>query len=178
MPPDAMPAKGPRSPEAKAKVSRNALVHGLTAGKHVLLDHEDPAAFAALTENVLRDLAPVGAVEIGYAKHIALCLWRLDRAGLVESAAMNHALQDTLAVGTAEFTPAQRFERALIASVNNDYLEPVNRYQTHIQRSLSSALRELQARQASRLLGLPVSPGALRVSLPSTLPARRGQEQG
>lgn len=169
MSPDKTPLRrGPHSPAGKARVSRNALVHGLRAEKRILLDHEDPVEFDALVENVVRDLEPVGPVELAYAKQIAACLWRLERANLVEGAIMNHAFKDLLTRAPTMYTPAQRLERALIASIDNGSIEPVSRYRVTIERRLSSALRELHALQASRLLKLPVSPGVLRISLPSS----------
>ena len=74
------------------------------------------------------------------ADRIAGCLWRLNRAVLVETAVMDDAFHKTLNAGVDEFTPADRFRRAMIASVNNACLDPTRR--------------------------LPINPGALRFTLP------------
>ena len=163
---------GPRTPQDKAAVSRNALKHGLTAKKHIVLDYEDPAAFQALRDEVRRGVEPVGPIEARFAHRIAVCLWRLDRAERIESAIMDQAFQDVLLTAKDQFTPVQRFQRALIASVNNHWLEPNNRYETTNERRLFRSLHELDARQASRMLGLPISPGTLRITLPAQPPLR------
>ena len=50
----------PRSPEAKANVSRNALKHGLTAKTHMVLDCEDVEAYQTFRADVRRRLEPDG----------------------------------------------------------------------------------------------------------------------
>lgn len=157
----------PRSPEAKERISRNALKHGLTAKKHLVLNHEDPLAFEAFRAAVLGCLDPNGPLESHIAKRIAACLWRLDRAPCVEAAVMDYAFEDTLADGVDEFTPAQRFQRALIASIHNDHLDPVHRFEATIERRLDRAFAQLYALQVSRLYGVRVTPGSYHIVLPS-----------
>src|SRR5688500_4558450 len=104
----------PKSPEAKETVSRNALKHGFRAEKHVLLCHEDPAEFNALRTAVFKRLQPVDEHEAFHVERVVVCLWRLNRAPVVEAAAMDYAFNDTAEMGPEEFTPAQRFQRGLI----------------------------------------------------------------
>jgi hypothetical protein len=63
-----------------ARVSRNALTHGLRAAKHVVLPDEDAAAFAALEAALLEELAPEGALQAALARQIVSAAWRLARA--------------------------------------------------------------------------------------------------
>ena len=156
----------PRSPEAKQTVSRNALKHGLTAKTHMTLDHEDLEAYEAFRADVRRRLEPDGAMELLLADRIAGCLWRLNRAVLVETAVMDDAFHTTLAAGVDEFTPAERFRRAMIASINNACLDPTHRYEADIQRLYRRTIEDLNAAQISRLFKFPINPGALRFTLP------------
>src|SRR5438128_260180 len=149
--------RGPNTPHGKEAISANALKHGLRARKHVVLHFEDPEAYLTLLESVRLKNAPVGPVEEGITKDIADCLWRLDRAKLFEAVAMDLAYQDILPLGDDHFTPAQRFERAITAALNNPCVEPALRYQREIRRDLFNAIHELQALQASRILK-PSSP--------------------
>ena len=56
-------SRGPVSERGKARASRNALRHGLTARVHLLLDRDDDADFAALAGSLESELAPQGALE-------------------------------------------------------------------------------------------------------------------
>lgn len=159
----------PRDPDAKARVSRNALKHGLRAQKHLVLDYEDPRAFEALRVEVHRDLKPVGPIERSRADRIALCIWQQTRVARIQAAAMNYSLQETLAGDDDTFTPDQRVERALIACVNNESLEPIHRYDTFIDRQFNRAMQQLQASKLSRRTGVPISPGSLRITVPAQL---------
>src|ERR1017187_3219329 len=53
---------GPRSAEGKTASSRNRLVHGLRANKHILLD-EDPEQFLILLKDLHDRFRPVGDGE-------------------------------------------------------------------------------------------------------------------
>jgi hypothetical protein len=56
-------SRGPRTPEGKARSSRNALKHGLRAEEHVVLPDEDAAGFTALEAALIAELAPVGVLR-------------------------------------------------------------------------------------------------------------------
>jgi hypothetical protein len=78
-------SKGPKTPEGKARASRNALKHGLCAGHHVVVDGESAEAFAAFEAALLADLAPAGALQTLLAGRIARAAWRLERAERIEA---------------------------------------------------------------------------------------------
>src|ERR1022692_3838684 len=59
---NAKKSTGPRTAEGKAASSRNRLLHGLRANKHILLD-EDPEEFLFLLDDHLDRFQPVGASE-------------------------------------------------------------------------------------------------------------------
>jgi hypothetical protein len=84
---------GPRTTGGLAIASQNATRHGLTA-RSVIVRGELADEWTAHHAAVLRDLAPIGAVESAIADRIAELLWRLARAGAAESA--------TIAAGLAE----------------------------------------------------------------------------
>jgi hypothetical protein len=76
---------GPKSPEGKARSAQNALKHGFRAKKHVVLDDEDAAEFAALEAALIEELAPQGALQVVLARRLAAAAWRLSRADRIES---------------------------------------------------------------------------------------------
>jgi hypothetical protein len=77
-------SRGPKTPEGKARSSRNALKHGLRAVRYVVLPDEDPGEFAALEEALEDELAPEGALQRILVGRIARAAWRLDRAERIE----------------------------------------------------------------------------------------------
>jgi hypothetical protein len=77
-------SRGPKTSEGKTRASRNALKHGLRAGKHVLLPDEDSDEFEALELALFEELAPEGALQGLLAGRIARAAWRLARAERIE----------------------------------------------------------------------------------------------
>lgn len=84
---------GPRTAGGLAVASQNATRHGLTA-RTVIVRGELADDWAAHLAGVLRDIAPVGAVESALATRVAELLWRLARAGAAESATIAAALDE------------------------------------------------------------------------------------
>jgi hypothetical protein len=75
---------GPRSEDGKKRSALNALQHGLTAEPPVL-PTEDPGQYDELRAQMIKDLAPQGAVEAQLAEEIVDLTWRLMRATKLES---------------------------------------------------------------------------------------------
>ena len=69
---------GPRTVEGKARVSRNATRHGVTASYPVVRDDEQED-FAALRDGLAAELDPRGAVETVAFQQILLAAWNLQR---------------------------------------------------------------------------------------------------
>ena len=82
---NAQASTGPRSAAGKAASSANALVHGFTAARTLVLADEDEAVFHALRQDVIADLDPLDVVQAALAQRIALLLWRLERASRLEA---------------------------------------------------------------------------------------------
>ncbi len=82
---NAQKSTGPRSVAGKAASSANALVHGFTAARTLVLADEDEAVFHALRQDVIADLDPLDVVQAALAQRIAILLWRLERASRLEA---------------------------------------------------------------------------------------------
>ena len=160
--------RGPKTPAGKDAASRNALKHGLRAEKHVLLDGEDPAEFEALKQAICDEFQSEGQFETRLAGAIALCLLRMERIAAVEAAVMNYTANDAFAIGPELYTERQRTQRALIATINNHWLQNCDRYQTANERHLRRAVQELRAHQAARRTNLPLSPDSYHVMIPAS----------
>ena len=80
-------SRGPRTEAGKARASRNALTHGLTARVHLLQHGEDEPAFQGLTTRLFAELAPTGEVDGFLVANLAAAMWRTGRAHQFEGMA-------------------------------------------------------------------------------------------
>ncbi len=70
--------RGPKTAAGKAQVALNALTHGLTSARLVVLG-ESQTDWQTYRRTVVEALAPVGPVEAALAERVASALWRLRR---------------------------------------------------------------------------------------------------
>lgn len=83
---NAQKSTGPTSPAGKAKVSMNALKHGLSAQAHAArLSDEDAAAYDTLEHALLLDMAPRCTQELLLVQRITSAYWRLQRLHRMEA---------------------------------------------------------------------------------------------
>ena len=100
---------GPKSAAGKAASSANALRHGLSAARAVVLPDEDGEAYERLRQGVLADLDPANTLQTALAERIVVLLWRLDRAARLEAELFIHG---RLAVQRKEVSAAAVRESA------------------------------------------------------------------
>ena len=81
---NAKKSTGPKTFSGKEKVSGNALTHGLTAEKHVIIG-ESIEEFNTFKESMLKVYEPVGAHQEEIFIKLVELLWRLRRVGLIET---------------------------------------------------------------------------------------------
>jgi len=79
---------GPKTPEGKAKTSRNAVKHGALAVVPVLRGMEVSEEWEAHLRGVRSSLSPVGYLEEVLVDRIALLLWRMGRVARFELEAL------------------------------------------------------------------------------------------
>jgi hypothetical protein len=87
---------GPCTPAGKAKVSMNALKHGLT-GRNIILPTENLEEFESFYTGLLNCLAPEGALEMAFAEKIATDMWRQRRVPMFEAAFYDRGLLEITA---------------------------------------------------------------------------------
>jgi hypothetical protein len=183
---NAKKSTGPRSPEGKAASSRNRLLHGLRANKHILLDNDQPEDFFLLLKSLDAAFRPVGEAEEMLVTHIAADQWRLDRALPLEAGIYRRRLEGVASedysrkqelinhkrnheLNPNRFPPApappdpdDRLTRAFMADCGKpNSLANINRYTSSIQLSIDRSLRQLKIYQAARIASTPdVRPAA------------------
>lgn len=157
------PKRGPKTPEGKARVSQNGIKYGLLS-QHVVLRSEDPKEFQHLLTSLRRQYKPRGAAEHGAVIRIAAGYWRLNRLYQAHTATMEKVYADVLPTG-AGLPDETRRDRALIASVNNPWVDDIEEKAQALERSIDRAFDELRYLQAARALSFPVPRGSLRLSV-------------
>ncbi|OGQ96499.1 MAG: hypothetical protein A2521_09450 [Deltaproteobacteria bacterium RIFOXYD12_FULL_57_12] len=90
-------SSGPISPEGKAVVSRNAVKHGIFA-KDLVINagdgREDALEYHNLLAELVKDLVPVGRMEMLLVEKIAVNYWRLRRLVRYETGEIRVRLDD------------------------------------------------------------------------------------
>ena len=84
-------SKGPVTLEGKAKASRNALKHGLTAMEHLVLEDEVPDDLEELIETVAEEVGAESEIESRLARRLAIAFWKSERADKIETALFDAA---------------------------------------------------------------------------------------
>ena len=124
---NALKSTGPRTPEGKAAVSRNALKHGF-ALREIGLGPEAEQEITQLAREYCRDLRPDGPRETLQVLEMAITARRLSRLS--------------------------RLEDALFAkcSLTNGFqpLNSLGRYRSLVEKSFYRALKELEGLRARR----------------------------
>ena len=124
---------GPRTAAGKARVSRNAVRHGLTA-RHLVIREDEHEQFDALESSLATELDPQGALETITFQELLHAAWNLQRFRRIEAEVSTGASED--------------FTAGHITAV----LDRLTRYQARAQRAFYKAQAELRILQTNRAL--------------------------
>ena len=153
---NALKSTGPRRLEGKAKVSKNALKHGLLSSE-VLLEGDSKEQFEQFGEGLMTDLAPEGELECMLADRIIAACWRLRRTVRIEREMTDADLGEAAQFGPKHSDSNSTLGRCVAMDMANyNTYGKLCRYEAHIERGLYKALHELQRLQAARR-GQPVT---------------------
>ena len=161
---NALHSTGPRTPEGKAASSRNACKHGLSIQRHVILHHEDPAAYQQLRDELQEIYQPQSRREDLSIDDIAQCRWALQRFDEAESVALSQqtslcmrGTEKPITVGHALANLASTlidFDRMDRKVIEPDTIFPtfekIQRYRAHWDRRHQRALAEFDRAQRAR----------------------------
>lgn len=144
-----MPPTGPTTLEGKKIASKNAIRHGLLVAD-LLLHGEDKEAFKAFRHGQWVDLQPLGAVEEMLVDTIVSCAWRLKRFQRAETQILENARLADASSGRTKWTILDdRLGISMIRAM--EALDRLYRYRVSFERSMKSAMHELERRQAARM---------------------------
>ncbi len=127
--------RGPKTAVGKARVSLNALTHGISSTR-LVVPGESTAEWETYRTAIIEAIAPAGPVETALAERTASALWRLRRVTAYEEAAIAER-QDL------ETTSARLLPHPLD-------IDKIVRFEAHLTRQLYQALHELESMRAER----------------------------
>lgn len=159
-------SKGPATATGKARSSRNALKHGLTAKKHTVLDVEDKSEYDAVSNAAVDEFRPQSAYALRLVEKLAHLDWRLERLAILETAYLNHQVNQNLddngvatvdplaeaAEGTGELAALVRgwIASSAGASCTLDLLRRYSATLEHQYNKTFTNIQELEDRQRAR----------------------------
>ena len=130
-------SRGPVTAEGKARASRNALKHGLTALEHLVLDGEDAAELAALTARLMAELGPESEIEARLARRLAIAFWKGERAERIEVAILG-------AAPTTRMNGYQQVPADPLTTFDVRRFNAIRGQQAQLGREIRSCLKELR----------------------------------
>jgi len=133
-------SRGLKTPESKARSSKNSLRLGLLA-RTVVLEDENLQSFTDLLIAVARDLDLQNEIERALAENMAISRWRLQRLLALERATLKIEMDKHDPAAQDPATRAALAFRAL--SDESHSLDLLNRYEARIDRQFARSLNLL-----------------------------------
>ena len=147
---NAKKSTGPRTPEGKARSSKNALKHGLLARDAVMAD-EGPAEYDRQLQILEENLFPKNAIEFELVLQIADSRWRLRRITRIEAGLTTYQYHGTDRATRERYpdtvVPGRNGENQLLGKSMQDHTQALHnlaRYRTMTSRDITRALRMIR----------------------------------
>ena len=145
-------SRGPKTPEGKARSSRNSVIHGLLASA-IVLEEENRATFEQMQAEITAEFAPATPFESTLVCVMLAARWRSFRILGMECAELDFALRTTPANGLDTSTRGSRAMHQQGGDVSEGLLR---RYEAHYERMHSRAFNMLvKYRQLSATIFAP-----------------------
>ncbi len=142
-------SRGPVTEAGRARSSKNAIKHGLTA-QTIVLPTEDPDEYDALLTSYTQQFQPDGPVELDLVHEMAAAQWRLQRIALIETQLFTAAIEREEEDSDSPLTPVESLTAAFRTLANGTSLGFLHRMESRLGRSYSRALRNLLQLQRLR----------------------------
>ena len=146
---NARKSTGPRTEEGKARVSKNALKHGILA-RDTVLPGEDPADFDRQLAALEADIQPANSLEFELVRQIADAQWRMRRLTRLETGFLAAAVAEkrrlTEKYRPENLRPGYDGETLLLGSAILDrtqVLVHLARYDGHLSRRFFRTVKQL-----------------------------------
>src|SRR3984893_16016479 len=142
---------GPTTTEGKEKSSRNALDHGFTAKKTILLECENQDQFNTMLGDYTATYQPGSAVEEDLVSEMVACRWRMQRLRLIETALIDSEMDRELPEGETPEDPGYQLAFAFRRLVDESHaISLASRYESRLHRIHERSHRTLRELQQTR----------------------------
>ena len=158
-------SRGPVTEEGKARASRNALKHGLTAMHHLVLEDEAPSELEEMTARLMAEVEPMSEIEARLARRLAIAFWKGERAEKIEVALFDAAPKKRPPQHGFEWETADPLTTFDLKRFN-----AVRGYQAQQGREISRCLKELRALRRDALADRMDEPEATLRNEPESPP--------
>lgn len=135
---------GPRTEIGKATSSKNAVKHGLLAGKYLPIEEKD--ALEKLVSDLTEEYQPATATQFLMIERIGMAMTKLRRLHVIEDALHASARAHASAMKKSGAVESRWIPEDLVEAVAVPPLEVwslVGRYQTSLSRQISKSVGEL-----------------------------------
>src|SRR5215468_7634099 len=151
---NAAKSTGPRTPEGKARSSRNACKHGFAAISITALTPEDLEEIARLKADLISVYRPANTQELFALDRVAQAQQAIFRAARLEASLFNACMQKSPRSRSANHSLGEGFERMAMQS---NAFTLFLRYQAQAERNYRRAMEEFERLKALRQV-LPNQP--------------------
>jgi hypothetical protein len=163
---------GPITPEGKDKSSQNALDHGFTAKKTIILECENLGQFQTMLGDYTVTYQPGSAVEEDLVSEMVACRWRMQRLRLIETALIDSEMDHELPEGETPDDPGYQLAFAFRRLVDESHaISLASRYESRLHRIHEHTHRTLRELQQTRKEQTPESVSPAPVQPESAPPA-------
>jgi hypothetical protein len=142
---------GPRTTEGKEIASRNSTKHGLTSTR-VVLSYESQEEYDDLCASMISEYQPTEGQESRTVQQIAQNYWRLQRCARIETQMFENRLGVLKMAARIDPKMNLNGDEGLSICFNEDEraFDKLRRYQTTIERSYNTSVKQLEATQKAR----------------------------
>jgi hypothetical protein len=150
---------GPITAEGKEKSSLNALDHGFTSKKTIVLKCENEGEFRVMLGDYDAAYQPVSPVEKDLVDEMVACRWRMQRLRLMETALMDSEMEREPPEAEITEDPGYQMAFAFRRLVDGSRaISLASRYESRLHRIHEHSHRSLRELQQARKEQMPVQP--------------------
>jgi hypothetical protein len=154
-------SKGPVTAEGKQNSAQNAVRHGLSAKRLLVLSNECDETFVTFLKQFEEKLKPVDQIEHGFVLQAAAARWRLRRAWIIETGLIDMKMDAQQSYMQKTFTTFDEGTRQAVAFRTlvdeTRALDLIGRYEARLSREYERAIRGLDRIRAERTRNPPVA---------------------
>jgi hypothetical protein len=162
---------GPITPEGKEISSQNALTHGFTSKKTIVLKCENDGEFQEMLGFYAETYQPGSPVERDLVHEMVACRWRMERIRLIETQLIDSEMDRELPEGETPEDPGYQLAFAFRRLVDESRaISLASRYESRLHRIHERTHRTLHELQQSRLAVTTHGP-SVSVEAPESAPA-------